>query len=109
MLGNFNLDIRNRSDEQARNQNLHLGADEQLVRPNRATHQNGGELDYAITHGMPRYTAAVPSGRGADHYTVQFAPHPTPVTAAPDRATHARTGWVMSVTNDGCVISGSDR
>ncbi|AZM51266.1 hypothetical protein DMA15_00600 [Streptomyces sp. WAC 01529] len=42
---------------------------------------------------------------------------PTPVTAAPDRATHtfssafenARTGWLMSVTNDGRVISRSDR
>ncbi len=117
MLGDFNLDIRYRSDEQARNQSLHLRVGEQLVRPNRATHQNGGELDYAITYGMPRYTAGVPSGRGADHYPVQFAPHPAPVTPAPARATHtfssafenARTGWVMSVTNDGRVISGSDR
>ncbi|GHG75236.1 endonuclease/exonuclease/phosphatase family protein [Streptomyces griseocarneus] len=83
MVGDFNLDIRNRTDRQAREQSLHLRPDEQLARTGRSTHQRGGELDYAITRGTPRFNAAIPAGRGADHYPVQFEPAPTPVPAAP--------------------------
>ncbi|MCK8677173.1 ricin-type beta-trefoil lectin domain protein [Streptomyces lichenis] len=117
MFGDFNLDIRNRTDEEARNRSLHLRDDELLVRPNRATHQNGSEIDYAITHGLGRHNADIPSGRGPDHYPVQFEPAPTPVPAAPDGEAHAfssalenaGTGWVMNASTDGRVTTTADR
>ncbi|MFI0736565.1 endonuclease/exonuclease/phosphatase family protein [Streptomyces sp. NPDC021100] len=84
MVGDFNLDIRNRTDRQAREQSLRLRPDERLARTGRSTHQRGGELDYAITRGTPAFNAGIPSARGADHYPVQFEPAPTPVPAAPD-------------------------
>ncbi|MGI5340305.1 ricin-type beta-trefoil lectin domain protein [Streptomyces sp. CA-181903] len=107
MVGDFNLDIRNRTDRQARERSLHLRADERLVRSRRSTHQRGGELDYAITRGMPRFNAGVPAGRGSDHYPVQFEPAPTPVPAAPDGQVHAfpiglenaATGAALDVTD----------
>jgi endonuclease/exonuclease/phosphatase family metal-dependent hydrolase len=107
MVGDFNLNIRNRTDQQARDQSLHLRANEQLARPDRPTHQQGGELDYAITRGTPRFNADIPAARGADHYPVQFEPAPTPVPAAPDGPVHnftsslenARTGLVLDAQN----------
>ncbi|MEH6373110.1 endonuclease/exonuclease/phosphatase family protein [Streptomyces sp. KLMMK] len=119
MVGDFNLDIRNRTDRQAREQTLHLRPDEQLARPGRSTHQRGGELDYAITHGTPRFNAGIPAGRGSDHYPVQFEPAPTPVPAAPDGPVHnfstalenAATGQVLDApdTAGGRVTTGRQR
>ncbi|MBZ4323225.1 ricin-type beta-trefoil lectin domain protein [Streptomyces huiliensis] len=107
MVGDFNLNIRNRSDRQARERTLRLRADERLARSRRATHQRGGELDYAITHGTPAFNAGVPAARGSDHYPVQFEPAPTPVPAAPDGRAHvfstglenASTGAALDVTD----------
>ncbi|MEV5240118.1 ricin-type beta-trefoil lectin domain protein [Streptomyces cinnamoneus] len=112
MTGDFNLDIRNRTDRQAR-ESLHLRPDEQLARPHRSTHQRGGELDYAITRGTPRFNADIPAARGSDHYPVQFEPAPTPVPAAPDGPVHnfssafenARTGLALDVDNNGRVTT----
>ncbi|MFI2077736.1 ricin-type beta-trefoil lectin domain protein [Streptomyces triculaminicus] len=112
MVGDFNLDIRNRTDRQAR-ESLHLRPDEQLARPRRSTHQRGGELDYAITRGTPRFNADIPAGRSSDHYPVQFEPAPTPVPAAPDGPVHnfssalenARTGLVLDVDNNNRVAT----
>jgi hypothetical protein len=109
MLGDFNLNIRNRTDQQAREQSLHLRDDELLARPGRSTHQQGGELDYAITRGTPGFNAAIPAGRGSDHYPVQFEMAPTPVPAAPDGPAHtfssafenAATGAVLDIPDDG--------
>ncbi|MEU5049053.1 endonuclease/exonuclease/phosphatase family protein [Streptomyces sp. NPDC021096] len=108
MVGDFNLDIRNRTDRQAREQTLRLRPDEQLARPHRSTHQRGGELDYAITHGTPQFNADIPAGRGSDHYPVQFEPAPSPVPAAPDGPAHnfssalenAQTGLVLDVAGN---------
>ncbi|MEV5376017.1 hypothetical protein AB0L26_08570 [Streptomyces nondiastaticus] len=113
MTGDFNLDIRNRTDRQAR-ESLHLRPDEQLARPNRSTRQRGGELDYAITCGTPRFNADIPAGRSSDHYPVQFEPAPTPVPAAPDGPVHNfssafendRTGLVLDVDNSNRVTTG---
>ncbi|GHC57964.1 endonuclease/exonuclease/phosphatase family protein [Streptomyces cinnamoneus] len=114
MVGDFNLDIRNRTDRQAREQTLHLRPDEQLARPHRSTHQRGGELNYAITRGTPRFNAAIPAGRGSDHHPVQFEPAPSPVPAAPDGPVHnfssalenARTGLALDVPgNSGRVTT----
>ncbi|MHA7960460.1 endonuclease/exonuclease/phosphatase family protein [Streptomyces sp. L500] len=107
MAGDFNLNIGNRTDRQARERSLRLRADEQLARPHRPTHQRGGELDYAITRGTRRYNADIPAARGADHYPVQFEPAPTPVPAAPDHPLHnfsvalqnERTGLVLDAPN----------
>ncbi|MFI1258149.1 endonuclease/exonuclease/phosphatase family protein [Streptomyces netropsis] len=119
MVGDFNLDIRNRTDQQARDQSLHLRSDEQLARPHRPTHQRGGELDYAITRGTPRFNADIPAGRGSDHYPVQFEPAPTPVPAAPDGPVHnfssafenAATGMVLEAPDNagGRVTTGRQR
>ncbi|WP_338930879.1 endonuclease/exonuclease/phosphatase family protein [Streptomyces netropsis] len=119
MVGDFNLDIRNRTDQQARDQSLHLRSDEQLARPHRPTHQRGGELDYAITRGTPRFNADIPAGRGSDHYPVQFEPAPTPVPAAPDGPVHnfssafenAATGMVLEAPENagGRVTTGRQR
>ncbi|MEU8547665.1 RICIN domain-containing protein [Streptomyces roseoverticillatus] len=113
MVGDFNLDIRNRTDRQAREQSLHLRPDEQLARPHRSTHQRGGELDYAITRGTPRFNADIPAGRSSDHYPVQFEPAPSPVPAAPDGPVYnyssafenARTGLVLDVDNNNRVTT----
>ncbi|MEU3355374.1 endonuclease/exonuclease/phosphatase family protein [Streptomyces sp. NPDC037389] len=107
MVGDFNLDIVNRSDREARERSLRLRGNEQLARPHRPTHQRGGELDYAITRGTPRFNADIPAARGSDHYPVQFEPAPTPVPAAPDRPLHnfsvalenERTGLVLDAPN----------
>ncbi|MEU1377858.1 ricin-type beta-trefoil lectin domain protein [Streptomyces triculaminicus] len=112
MVGDFNLDIRNRTNRQAR-ESLHLRPDEQLARPNRSTHQRGGELDFAITRGTPRFNADIPAGRSSDHYPVQYEPAPTPVPAAPDGPVHnfssalenARTGLVLDVDNQNRVTT----
>jgi hypothetical protein len=84
LLGDFNLNILNRSDDQARDQSLHLRADETLVRTGQPTFINGNnpsELDYAITHGLPGFTATRPGGAGSDHVPVYFARTPTPARA----------------------------
>ncbi|WP_239377222.1 endonuclease/exonuclease/phosphatase family protein [Frankia sp. Cj5] len=81
LVGDFNLNILNRSDDEARNQSLHLRADETLVRTGQPTFINGNnpsELDYAITHGLPAFTATIPRGAGSDHVPVDFARTPPP-------------------------------
>ncbi|WP_171168253.1 endonuclease/exonuclease/phosphatase family protein [Streptomyces sp. I05A-00742] len=108
MLGDFNLDIRNRTDRQARERSLRLRPEERLARTGRSTHQRGGELDYAITRGTPRFNAAIPGGRGSDHYPVQFEPAPTPVPAAPDGRVHNFSSALENVAN-GAVLDVQDR
>lgn len=73
MVGDFNLNIRNRSDAEARG-SLHLNSDEDLVRSHQATFYGSGqsELDYAIAHGVPNLHADVPQGRSSDHTPVLF-------------------------------------
>lgn len=90
LAGDFNVNILNRTDGQARNQSLHLRAGENLLRTGRPTYIGGdepSELDYAVTHGLPGgFTAAVPGGGGSDHVPVLFARTPPP--AQPPRASH---------------------
>ncbi|GAA1925428.1 hypothetical protein GCM10009753_68490 [Streptantibioticus ferralitis] len=90
LVGDFNVDILNRTNDQARN-SLHLRADETLVRNGQPTFINGNtpsELDYAVTRGLPAgFTATVPQGGGSDHVPVEFAQTPPPARAA--RPAHA--------------------
>ncbi|MEW1658866.1 endonuclease/exonuclease/phosphatase family protein [Streptomyces sp. NPDC093707] len=85
MVGDFNLNILNRSDADAHDHSLHLRPDETLVRTRQPTHINGdtpSELDYAITHGLPgRFVANRPRGGGSDHAEVHFAQTPPPAQA----------------------------
>ncbi|MFF7730825.1 ricin-type beta-trefoil lectin domain protein [Streptomyces sp. NPDC008001] len=85
LAGDFNLNILNRSNGEARNQSLHLRADETLLRTGQPTFINGdhpSELDYAITHGLPGgFTAIRPQGAGSDHVPVSFARTPPPAQA----------------------------
>ncbi|MFD5813069.1 ricin-type beta-trefoil lectin domain protein [Streptomyces sp. NPDC127038] len=84
LAGDFNRDILNRTDSDARDRTLHLRADETLLRTNRPTYIDGdrpSELDYAITHGLPGgFRATVPRGAGSDHAEVHYAR-----TALPDQ------------------------
>ncbi|ANP52339.1 hypothetical protein AVL59_24830 [Streptomyces griseochromogenes] len=114
VTGDFNTDIVGRNQQTAR-QMLGVRASEELDRPDRPTHQSGGELDYAITRGVHRFNADIPEGRGPDHYAVHFEPVPTPVPAPPDGPApdyssafvNAETGNVLSVTNS-TVITAPD-
>lgn len=85
LAGDFNVNILNRTDDEARNQSLHLRADEALLRTGQPTYIGGdtpSELDYAITRGVPGgFTATVPRGGGSDHVPVEFARTPPPVRA----------------------------
>ncbi|MFI0968177.1 ricin-type beta-trefoil lectin domain protein [Streptomyces sp. NPDC021080] len=82
LVGDFNVNILNRSDSEAR-QSLHLRADETLLRTGRPTYIDGdrpSELDYAISHGLPGgFRATIPRGAGSDHAEVHFARTATPV------------------------------
>ncbi|MGV9248776.1 RICIN domain-containing protein [Streptomyces sp. NPDC003710] len=106
LVGDFNVNIRYRSTRSLHD-SLHLQPFELLERPDRATHQNDSELDFAITRGVPRMTATVPAGRGADHYAVQFEAAPTP--PLPTAETHtfssafvnAATGSALDIPDDG--------
>ncbi|MFF4529066.1 endonuclease/exonuclease/phosphatase family protein [Streptomyces sp. NPDC001407] len=81
LAGDFNVNILNRNNDQARN-SLHLGAGETLLRTGQPTYINGdhpSELDYAITHGLPGgFTANRPGGAGSDHVPVLFGRTPPP-------------------------------
>lgn len=79
--GDFNLDIRGRTTDDASATTLRLQGGETLLRTGAPTHQSGGELDYAIAQGLPAFTASLPQGRGSDHYPVLF--DPVPVQPAP--------------------------
>ncbi|MFD7169793.1 ricin-type beta-trefoil lectin domain protein [Streptomyces violascens] len=85
LAGDFNVNILHRSDDEARNQSLHLRAEEALLRTGQPTYIGGdtpSELDYAITRGVPGgFTATVPRGGGSDHVPVEFARTPPPVRA----------------------------
>lgn len=84
LVGDFNVNILNRTNDEARNQSLHLRADEALLRTGQPTHlgDTPSELDYAITRGVPGgFTATVPRGGGSDHVPVEFARTPPPVRA----------------------------
>ncbi|MFB7633592.1 endonuclease/exonuclease/phosphatase family protein [Streptomyces sp. NPDC056149] len=85
LVGDFNINILNRTTDQARDQSLHLNADEPLLRTGEATYINGNtpsELDYAVTRGLPAgFTATRPRAGGSDHAEVHFARTPPPAQA----------------------------
>ncbi|QKV97339.1 ricin-type beta-trefoil lectin domain protein [Streptomyces sp. NA02950] len=84
MVGDFNVNILNRDDDEARDRSLHLRADETLVRTHQPTFINGdnpSELDYAITHGVPGFAATIPRGASSDHVPVEFARTSPPAQA----------------------------
>jgi hypothetical protein len=75
LVGDFNVNILNRTDAEAARDSLHLSDDETLLRTGQPTYIAGvrpSELDYAITHGLPRFTATIPRGGGSDHVPVEF-------------------------------------
>lgn len=99
LVGDFNLDVLNRTDQEARDQSLHLRADETLLRTHQPTHmgQRNSELDYAITRGLPAgFTATRPEGLGADHIPVVF--NRTPPPAQPP-TTSSNSTTVLATTN----------
>ncbi|MFI6056052.1 hypothetical protein ACIBCO_39030 [Streptomyces violascens] len=88
LAGDFNVNILNRTDDQART-SLRLQAGESLLRTGRPTYIGGepSELDYAVTRGLPGgFTATIPGGGGSDHVPVLFAQAPPPVR--PPRPSH---------------------
>ncbi|MFC8191508.1 ricin-type beta-trefoil lectin domain protein [Cellulomonas sp. NPDC057328] len=99
-------------DAVARDRTLHLRDDEALVRTGRPTQQSGGEIDYAVTHGLPPFHADVPAGHGSDHYPVRYMPVPAAPADTPTTATQtyssvlesAPTGLQVDLTADGRVI-----
>jgi endonuclease/exonuclease/phosphatase family metal-dependent hydrolase len=103
LLGDFNLNIINRNDDQAHDQSLRLEDHETLVRTGQPTYINGrgdpSELDYAITRGLPGgFTATIPRGAGSDHVPVEFAR--TPILARPTRPAHAYPSVVATQDGD---------
>lgn len=117
LLGDFNLNILNRSDSEARTRSLRLGPDESLLRTGRPTFINGdnpSELDYAITHGLPAFTATIPRGAGSDHVPVDFAQTPPP--AAQPTASHVfntvlatPAGGLLQQDPNGSITVGAPR
>ncbi|WP_257980874.1 ricin-type beta-trefoil lectin domain protein [Streptomyces sp. CB02959] len=103
LVGDFNLNILNRTDAQARNQSLRLRADENLLRTGQPTYINGrtlSELDYAVTHGLLGFTATRPRGAGSDHTEVHFNRTPPP----PQTTVPAHTGSTQMATATGSVM-----
>ncbi|MET7566973.1 hypothetical protein ABZT04_00485 [Streptomyces sp. NPDC005492] len=103
LVGDFNLNILNSTDQEARDRSLHLRADETLLRTNQPTHMGSvnTELDYAVTHGLPAgFTATRPGGLGADHIPVVFARTPPP--AQPP--TRARNSTMVLATTTGQLL-----
>ncbi|MGW3916255.1 endonuclease/exonuclease/phosphatase family protein [Streptomyces sp. NPDC005070] len=118
LVGDFNLNILNRTDDEARNQSLHLRAGETLLRTGQPTYIDGNrpsELDYAITHGLPGgFTAIRPRGAGSDHAEVHFARTPPPLqTTVPSHtypiALATVTGNQMQLNPDGSFGVGPAR
>ncbi len=112
LVGDFNVDILNRNDQQAHDQTLHLHGDENLVRTGQPTYINGdrpSELDYAITHNAPPLAATIPNGAGSDHVPVYFAQRPPPVLAPAAPHTYstvlaAPTGRVLQENPDRSIV-----
>ncbi len=118
LAGDFNVNILNRSDTDARNQSLHLRGDESLLRTGQVTYIGGdtpSELDYAITRGVPGgFTATVPRGGGSDHVPVEFARTPPPVRAPrPSHVFHsvlaAPTGGLLQENPNRSITIGEAR
>ncbi|MBQ0867332.1 hypothetical protein KBY17_27100 [Streptomyces sp. RK75] len=110
LVGDFNLDILNRDNDEARNESLHLRDDETLLRTGQPTYINGtrlSELDYAVTRGLPGgFAATRPEGSGADHAPVQFnqqAPQPQPAVPSYSHSVHLATptGTVLRENQNG--------
>ncbi|WKU42815.1 endonuclease/exonuclease/phosphatase family protein [Streptomyces sp. VNUA116] len=105
MTGDFNLDLRNRTDRQAR-ESLHLRPDEQLARPNRSTHQRAANSTTPSRAARPGSTRTSP--RGAARTTTPcssnrppppYRPRPTgrcTTSPRPSRATGP--GWSSTWT-----------
>ncbi|MFI7104065.1 FG-GAP-like repeat-containing protein [Streptomyces sp. NPDC050161] len=104
VLGDFNVNILNRDNTQAR-QSLHLESGERLLRTNRPTHITGNrpsELDYAIAYGMPSdLRATVPSGTGADHVLVRIARAGAPAPPSGPSPGHDLTVTALRRNNRG--------
>jgi hypothetical protein len=100
LAGDFNVNILNRSDQQARTLSLHLAANETLLRTGQPTYiagNNPSELDYAIrSGGPPGFTATIPGGHGSDHVPVHFARTPPPAQAP--RRSHAYSTTLNTTT-----------
>jgi Endonuclease/Exonuclease/phosphatase family len=117
LAGDFNVNILNRTDDDARNQSLHLRADETLLRTNQPTFIGGtpSELDYAVVHGLPGgFTATRPGGAGSDHVPVVFAQTPPP--AQPPQPAHVfrtvlatPTGSLLQENPDRSIAVGEAR
>ncbi|MFG2147227.1 endonuclease/exonuclease/phosphatase family protein [Streptomyces sp. NPDC048696] len=110
MVGDFNVNILNRTTAQAHDQSLHLNADESLLRTGRPTYINSdepSELDYTIAHGLPGgFTANVPRAGGSDHVEVHYSRTPPPAQAPVPAYPYATematvTGTVMQANQDG--------
>lgn len=117
LIGDFNRNILNRTDEEAHNRTLHLRGDEELVRSGQPTFINGdgpSELDYAVTHGLPGFNATRPRGAGSDHAPVHFARtppparEPTPAHAFPSTL-QTSTGQMLQENPDGSFAVGDAR
>ncbi|MER7689655.1 hypothetical protein [Streptomyces sp. NPDC097610] len=81
--GDYNVDILNRSNAEARDQSLHLRPNENLLRTGQPTYIAGNrpsELDYAVSSGLPGgFTASRADGAGSDHVAVVFSRTTPPV------------------------------
>ncbi|MEU1631077.1 endonuclease/exonuclease/phosphatase family protein [Streptomyces sp. NPDC020096] len=117
LAGDFNVNILHRTDDEARNQSLHLRADESLLRTGQPTYIGGtpSELDYAITRGAPGgFTATIPRGGGSDHVPVEFARTLPPVRAPrPAHVFHSvlasPTGGLLQENPDRSITVGDAR
>ncbi|MEV5937523.1 ricin-type beta-trefoil lectin domain protein [Streptomyces sp. NPDC051994] len=90
LAGDYNVNILNRTNAEARDRSLHLRPGEALLRTGQPTFINSdepSELDYAVTSGLPGgFTASRSDGAGSDHVAVVFARTPPPV--APTGPSH---------------------
>ncbi|WP_058042953.1 RICIN domain-containing protein [Streptomyces roseifaciens] len=84
ILGDYNRNIAGQPINTARTI-VTADPSEFLARPDRPTHQNGGEIDYALMRGTPRMVATIPAGRGSDHAPVEFNPPAVPPPPPPGR------------------------
>ncbi|MCZ7438872.1 FG-GAP-like repeat-containing protein [Micromonospora sp. WMMC241] len=84
LAGDFNVHIENRSTTDAESITLHLQDNEHLLRPGVATHDNGGEIDFAIVFNIAQsFEVTVPAGRGADHFPVHYTRPRQPAPVVP--------------------------
>ncbi|WP_033328305.1 ricin-type beta-trefoil lectin domain protein [Streptomyces yerevanensis] len=107
ILGDFNTNIRFQDTAEARD-TVGAAPTEFLARPDRATHQGGRELDYALTRGTPDMQARVPAGIGADHYPVEFNAPGRPIPQPPGRVAHTYSLGLVNVATGSAMDAPAD-